>query len=236
MRPRRERHGESWRQSCAQLATTPDDGTRRRHPAGAEPSRAAAAGAGASLAADVLDVASPPQVYRAICKSYNEEVAVKLLDLENMNCSLDEIVREAQVCVRVCVCACSVRLAHAAATPVLAHALTSHPLSPLRLPSLLCSALLPPPRASAPRLQTMRQLNHPNLLPLYCSFVHKEHLWMVMPYVQGGSVLNIMRFAYPDVRRAGGRAGVWGGLTAHFQLHYGTLCTAPAISVWHTVW
>jgi hypothetical protein len=37
------------------------------------------------------------QVYRAICKPYNEEVAVKLLDLENMNCSLDEIVREAQV-------------------------------------------------------------------------------------------------------------------------------------------
>jgi serine/threonine protein kinase len=40
------------------------------------------------------------QVYRAICKQYNEEVAVKLLDLENMNCSLDEIVREAQV--RLC--------------------------------------------------------------------------------------------------------------------------------------
>ena len=38
------------------------------------------------------------QVYRAICKQYQEEVAVKLLDLENMNCSLDEIVREAQVC------------------------------------------------------------------------------------------------------------------------------------------
>lgn len=37
------------------------------------------------------------QVYRAICRQYNEEVAVKLLDLENMNCSLDEIVREAQV-------------------------------------------------------------------------------------------------------------------------------------------
>lgn len=48
----------------------------------------------------------------------------------------------------------------------------------------------------------MRQLNHPNLLPLYCSFVHKEHLWMVMPYVQGGSILNIMRFAYPDVHPA----------------------------------
>ena len=46
----------------------------------------------------------------------------------------------------------------------------------------------------------MRQLNHPNLLPLYCSFVHKEQLWMVMPYIPGGSVLNIMRFAKPEAR------------------------------------
>jgi serine/threonine-protein kinase OSR1/STK39 len=45
---------------------------------------------------------------------------------------------------------------------------------------------------------TMRSLNHPNLLPLYCSFVHENHLWMVMPYIHGGSVLNIMRFRYPD--------------------------------------
>ena len=68
-------------------------------------------------------------------------MAVKLLDLENMNCSLDEIVREAQ---------------------------------------------------------TMRSLQHPNLLPLLASFVHKENLWMVMPYVSGGSVQNVMRFAYAD--------------------------------------
>jgi serine/threonine-protein kinase OSR1/STK39 len=74
-------------------------------------------------------------------KATGEEVAVKKLDLENMNCSLDEIVREAQ---------------------------------------------------------TMRSLNHPNLLPLYCSFVHEQHLWMVMPYVHGGSVLNIMRFRFQD--------------------------------------
>ena len=32
---------------------------------------------------------------------------------------------------------------------------------------------------------------------------------MVMPYVQGGSVLNIMRFAYPDVS-AGRSAARWG--------------------------
>lgn len=77
----------------------------------------------------------------AVVKSTGEEVAIKKLDLENMNCSLDEIVREAQ---------------------------------------------------------TMRSLNHPNLLPLYCSFVHEQHLWMIMPYVHGGSILNIMRFRFQD--------------------------------------
>lgn len=70
-----------------------------------------------------------------------EEVAVKKLDLENVNCSLDEIVREAQ---------------------------------------------------------TMRSLNHPTLLPLHCSFVHEQHLWMVMPYVHGGSILNIMRYKFHE--------------------------------------
>lgn len=49
--------------------------------------------------------------------------------------------------------------------------------------------------------QTMRQQSHPCVLPLYCSFVHEQNLWMVMPYVAGGSVLNIMKYAYPDVGR-----------------------------------
>ena len=80
-------------------------------------------------------------VWRAIVKSTGEEVAIKNLDLENLTCSIEEIVREAH---------------------------------------------------------TMRSLQHPNLLPLYCSFVHENNLWMVMPYVHGGSVLNIMRFKYPD--------------------------------------
>ncbi|CAK0760674.1 hypothetical protein CVIRNUC_002790 [Coccomyxa viridis] len=80
-------------------------------------------------------------VWRALCLPYNEEVAVKLLDLENVNCSLDEIVREAQ---------------------------------------------------------TMRQQLHSNVLPLYTSFVHEQNLWMVMPYVSSGSVLNIMKYAHPD--------------------------------------
>jgi len=76
-------------------------------------------------------------VWRAVVKSTGEEVAIKNLDLENLSCSMDEIVQEAH---------------------------------------------------------TMKTLNHPNLLPLYCSFVHENNLWMVMPYIHGGSVLNIMRF------------------------------------------
>ncbi|KAK9806028.1 hypothetical protein WJX73_007033 [Symbiochloris irregularis] len=80
-------------------------------------------------------------VWRAHCKTYDDVVAVKLMDLENVNSSLDEIIREAQ---------------------------------------------------------TMRQQHHPNVLPLLCSFVFQAHLWMVMPYVAGGSILNIMKYDHPD--------------------------------------
>lgn len=80
-------------------------------------------------------------VWKARVKATGEDVAVKLLDLENLNCSLEEIIREAQ---------------------------------------------------------TMRQQHHGNVLPLHCSFVHQQNLWMVMPYVAGGSVLNLMKFAYSE--------------------------------------
>ncbi len=45
----------------------------------------------------------------------------------------------------------------------------------------------------------MRLLNHPNVLVLHVSFVHKQLLWMIEPYISGGSMLNIMKYAYPDV-------------------------------------
>lgn len=45
--------------------------------------------------------------------------------------------------------------------------------------------------------QTMSSLAHPNLLPLHCSFLHKESLWMVMPFVSGGSLQQVMSFRYP---------------------------------------
>mmetsp|Transcript_35744 Transcript_35744/g.101160 ORF Transcript_35744/g.101160 Transcript_35744/m.101160 type:complete len:686 (-) Transcript_35744:264-2321(-) len=81
------------------------------------------------------------KVWRALCKPPNSIVAVKLLDLENMSCNLEEIIREAQI---------------------------------------------------------MKLVNHENILSLHCSFVHQSDLWMVMPYVKGGSVLNIMKFAHPQ--------------------------------------
>ena len=52
--------------------------------------------------------------------------------------------------------------------------------------------------------QTMRQLHHTNVLVLHVSFVHKQNLWMVEPYVAGGSMLNIMKYAYREVRLAHG--------------------------------
>ena len=54
--------------------------------------------------------------------------------------------------------------------------------------------------------QLMRNYHHPNVLPLYTSFVHGSDLWMVMPFISGGSVLHIMKYAHPEVRHAGGLA------------------------------
>jgi len=42
-------------------------------------------------------------------------------------------------------------------------------------------------------VNTMKQLQHPNILPLYASFVEDDQLWMVMPYVAGGAALDIMQ-------------------------------------------
>lgn len=47
--------------------------------------------------------------------------------------------------------------------------------------------------------QIMAEMRHPNVMPLYCSFVHKEQLWMVMPYVAGGSLYAIMQANFPQV-------------------------------------
>ena len=44
----------------------------------------------------------------------------------------------------------------------------------------------------------MHEMRHPNVMPLYCSFVHGEQLWMIMPHVAGGSLYNIMQSNFPQ--------------------------------------
>ncbi|KAJ6849855.1 serine/threonine-protein kinase BLUS1-like [Iris pallida] len=45
--------------------------------------------------------------------------------------------------------------------------------------------------------QTMVLIDHPNVLNAHCSFVIDHDLWVVMPYMAGGSCLHIMKSVYP---------------------------------------
>ncbi|XP_059299730.1 uncharacterized protein LOC132052278 isoform X1 [Lycium ferocissimum] len=46
--------------------------------------------------------------------------------------------------------------------------------------------------------QIMVLVDHPNVLKSHCSFVSDYNLWVVMPYMAGGSCLHILKAAYPD--------------------------------------
>ncbi|CAA6670271.1 unnamed protein product [Spirodela intermedia] len=46
--------------------------------------------------------------------------------------------------------------------------------------------------------QTLTLVDHPNVLNAHCSFVNDHTLWIVMPYMAGGSCLHILKSAYPD--------------------------------------
>ncbi|KAI3474894.1 hypothetical protein Pfo_030205 [Paulownia fortunei] len=47
-------------------------------------------------------------------------------------------------------------------------------------------------------VQTMILIDHPNVLRAHCSFTAGHNLWVVMPYMAGGSCLHIMKSAYPE--------------------------------------
>ncbi|XP_022133673.1 serine/threonine-protein kinase BLUS1 isoform X3 [Momordica charantia] len=47
-------------------------------------------------------------------------------------------------------------------------------------------------------VQTMTLIDHPNLLRAHCSFTAGHHLWVVMPYMSGGSCLHIMKSTYSE--------------------------------------
>ncbi|KAF0931105.1 hypothetical protein E2562_002467 [Oryza meyeriana var. granulata] len=46
--------------------------------------------------------------------------------------------------------------------------------------------------------QTMILIDHPNVVKAHCSFTNDQTLWVVMPYMAGGSCLHIMKSVYPD--------------------------------------
>ncbi|KAL8464430.1 hypothetical protein ACS0TY_034090 [Phlomoides rotata] len=46
--------------------------------------------------------------------------------------------------------------------------------------------------------QTMVLVDHPNVLKSHCSFVSDHSLWVVMPYMAGGSCLHILKATHPD--------------------------------------
>ncbi len=79
-------------------------------------------------------------VFRALCKTLNDEVAIKVVDLEWFESSLEDIFREVQV---------------------------------------------------------MSLSSHPNVVPLSTAFVNGADLWIVMPLLTGGSVLDLIHDSYP---------------------------------------
>ncbi|GBG59285.1 hypothetical protein CBR_g32298 [Chara braunii] len=46
--------------------------------------------------------------------------------------------------------------------------------------------------------QTMRLIDHPNVVKAHCSFVEGHYLWVVMPFLSGGSCLQVMKAGFRD--------------------------------------
>ncbi|KAG1368026.1 serine/threonine-protein kinase BLUS1 [Cocos nucifera] len=47
-------------------------------------------------------------------------------------------------------------------------------------------------------VRTMSLVDHPNVLHAHCSFTSGHMLWVVMPFMAGGSCFHIMKSAYPE--------------------------------------
>lgn len=77
-------------------------------------------------------------MWKAACAARETHVAIKVMDLEGINSSIEDITQE---------------------------------------------------------VLTMRLSNHPNVLPLYCSFVSGDELWLVTQLMDKGSCLRVMNLA-----------------------------------------
>ncbi|KAF8056256.1 fray2 [Scenedesmus sp. PABB004] len=122
-------------------------------------------------------------VYRARVRASGEVVAIKALNLEALQSPLEDIMHEAQTMKARAACARGAARRRGAAAAAAAGAAAGAGT------------------AGARWRQTRRPAQaykHEAILPLYCSFVSGSELFMVMPYMQGGSVAHIMRYAHPD--------------------------------------
>ena len=108
------------------------------------------------------------QVWRARLKETGEEVAVKLLDLESVNCSL---VSPPSLFAESCPAVNSTACAGLCVTNVVSELYQKQPAQ--------SSGSLQ--EEIVREAQTMRQQAHSNVLTLHCSFVHDRQLWMVSP-------------------------------------------------------
>ncbi|KAG2321588.1 hypothetical protein Bca52824_014801 [Brassica carinata] len=81
-------------------------------------------------------------VYRARCIALNENVAIKIMDLENAETIWFDTIRK--------------------------------------------------------EVHIMSLIDHPNLLKAHCSFIDRNSLWIVMPYMSGGSCFHLMKSVYPE--------------------------------------
>lgn len=46
-------------------------------------------------------------------------------------------------------------------------------------------------------IQILSECHHQHVLGYYVSFVHEQELWLVMPYIEGGSLRNAINLAFP---------------------------------------
>eukprot|EP00897_Mesotaenium_endlicherianum_P008646 jgi/Mesen1/780/ME000110S_11048 len=157
-------------------------------------------------------------VYRAVCSPFKEVVAIKCLDLEKCNSSLEDIRREAQMMSTVN--HPNVVRAHCSFTkdqflwvvmPFMAggsclHIMKSH--HPDGLEEAVIATILRETLKALEYLhrqghihrdvKMMSTVNHPNVVRAHCSFTKDQFLWVVMPFMAGGSCLHIMKSHHPD--------------------------------------
>ncbi len=107
------------------------------------------------------------QVYKGYCPVKNSTVAIKMVDLDKYEGKTDLVRGSLQHILTLCR---ELRL----------------DLRMLRLVNIVQDQL-------SQEASVMRNYRHYNILPLFCSFVHGHHLWLVMPWISGGTLAEIVQ-------------------------------------------